>query len=406
MNKIVLVILVAGLVLVAGVVISVPAWASNEQGASKPLVMPQVTPQPDPTPTPAPTSADFAAFAAGLCDTGQPQFELVHELDDEWSFSWDIDDDSDNWSQIPEKYENFVSTFRIERAPYDPDRGRALEWEQVATITGDFSWTGTKDVGEWVYQVSLTGIHAEGESLQCAVPLSWDSVVLRYSEPLTMEDLYRQTQARCAGLVITALEGHGSLEYTEVYWDVGLDLAGSGGAIPFELDFLVEWKAQGEDVWTQAELIDKKRNWDHYGFQDVSVPGSATYRVAVSEIGVGDAESKHWFPCAEPLRYFEVEVETPTQEERAELLAERQILQAEVTRCAREAFTQNMSAEARPVVEKYVDVLVAKLMPSDQGNTDNSELVSYTILVCSLGQENAEPGMGYWAFLLLFDFAW
>ncbi len=402
MNRVILVILAFGLALVAGVVISVPAWASNEQVASKPLVMPQVTPQPEPTPTPT----SFAAFATALCDSGQPEFRKVHQREDSWALSWRVDDDSGEWDEIPAEYQDFAPVFRMERALDNEDGSKSLDFEQLGTVTGSFTWTGPLEVGEWIYQLSLVSIHAGGESLDCAEPLSYDSVFLRYEEPPTEEDLYRYAQTLCGDLVITNLEGIGYLEHTELYWDVDLEHGGGDVFPAFVLAFDIEWRAQGEDAWALEELVayDNRWDWDHYWKGD-AVPGIATFQVAVKAVGFGEDEIV-WTHCPGAPHFTGTEVENFTQEEREMFLAEREILRAEATRCAREALTQNLSPEALPVVEKYVDDLVAKSLSLDQDETDNTNLATYTMMFCSLRQGGATSGVDSWVLLLLFDNVW
>ena len=103
------------------------------------------------------------------------------------------------------------------------------------------------------------------------------------------------------------------------------------------------------------------------------------------------------------MRWQEIDVDSPTLEERAQLEAEQEILIAEATRCAREAFISNISPEALPVVEKYVDELIAQWIPQDQGPWANAELASYTMLMCGLGSGQGSGEMGFWAMMFLFE---
>lgn len=91
-------------------------------------------------------------------------------------------------------------------------------------------------------------------------------------------------------------------------------------------------------------------------------------------------------------------METLTVEEREMVEEERDILLAEALRCAKEAFGKNISEEARPIVNRYVEQVVMEYT----GN-DPSEVVGLTVMMCSLADEDGATGGAGWETFMLLD---
>ena len=405
-------ILATGLLLVVGLALVVPVMADQQDYASSPARLPQATPVPTiapppiPTATPEPAQSDFQEWAGRMCASGQTIIEEVFQDGDRLYFQWYIDDQDGTWMEIPEPYENFYRTFRIERALDDYSAGKDdLGWALVDTVGDEFTWEGTAESGEWIYRIALVEIALGGHRHPCPAPYLWDEVVQHLYLPPTEAEWAEHIPAICAGVEIVDLEGDGYWDDAELYWGITLEDLADSRFYEFGLDFAVEYRPEGGEEWSRDDLIGFSDHWaTGYIWNGPALPGKVTYRVAVTGVnGVGMDEETFPFPCEGELRWREIDVVSPTLEERAQMEAEQEILLAEATRCAREAFVKNISPEALPVVEKYVDELIAQWIPQDQGPWANAELASYTIMMCGLGSGQGSGEMGYWALMLLFD---
>ena len=416
-------LLASGLLLVVGLALGTPVLADNQSPTASPITLPQATPPPSPTPmviptatpepsphitpTPAPDPAsdEFVEWADRMCNWGHVRIEDTIQEGETVFLLWYIDDRNGSWSDIPEKYEDFYSTFQIERA-VDEYKGKdELAWELVTVVLADFIWEGPAESGEWIYRVALVEVGSGNESAPCPTPLNWDETVIHVSLPPTEKEWSAFVPTICADLEVIDFEGIGYWEDTELYWGISAEYL----SLPqprfyeFGLDFAVEWQSEGPEDWHANELIGYSDHWETgYLFNGPAYPGRATFRVAISGINAG-YDREYFFPCQGELRWFELEVDSPTLEERAALEAEQEILLAEATRCVRKAFASNISEEALPIVEKYMDELIAEWLPLGQGPESNAEMARYAMLMCALGSGQGEAEMGFWAFLLLFD---
>ena len=250
----------------------------------------------------------------------------------------------------------------------------------------------------------MTEVSSGDRIARCPKPLLWDITSLSIWLPLTRDEWESYAPTLCANLRITELEGYAYWDAAELYWEVELEEAEAPAFAheDFGLGFAVEWQTAGEQDWTAGALQGESWGWNqgHYWEGEAS-PGRSTYRVAVSGVNAG-LDGQFSFPCSGELNWAFIDFDSPTLEERAELEAEQEILIAEATRCAREAFVSNISPEALPVVEKYVDELIAEWMPQSQGPEANAELASYTMLMCAMGPGQGTGEIGYWAMMLLF----
>ena len=353
-----------------------------------------------------------------MCASGQTVIEEVFHDDErgQMAFVWyieeipQIDDPTDYWDGIPERYENFYPTFRIERAVDDYERGKSeLDYELVDTVVNDFIWEGKGGTGEWIYRIALVEIASDSDRFPCPAPLLWDESVQHISLPITEAEWEEQAPVICAGVEIVELDGSGFWDDAELYWAIDVEALDYDNERYFEffLDFALEYQPKSSEDWKADQLVGYSDHWaTDYVFNGPAYPGITTYRVAVSGVTGYGADDVYSFPCQGQLRWVEIEVSTPNLEERAALEAERGILIAEASRCARDAFTSNISAEALPVIEKYIDGLILEMVPTlvEQGwYGDNSELASSTILICSLSSRQGGGDMGFWAMMFLFE---
>ena len=123
-------------------------------------------------------------------------------------------------------------------------------------------------------------------------------------------------------------------------------------------------------------------------------PGRWRYRVGIINLTVDGAVVQN---CA--TLWAEATVAVPTEQERREREAQRQLLIAESIRCAVAAFAGNFSAEARPVISRIIEQRVKNNF-SDLSTLE--DVASVSIMLCS--SDAASNGFyGYsWALLWLF----
>jgi len=123
-------------------------------------------------------------------------------------------------------------------------------------------------------------------------------------------------------------------------------------------------------------------------------PGSWRYRVGIINLTVDGAVAQN---CA--TLWAEATVAVPTEQERREREAQRQLLVAESVRCAVAAFAGNFSAEARPIISRIIEQRVKNNF-SDLSTLE--DVASVSIMLCS--SDAASNGFyGYsWALLWLF----
>ena len=142
--------------------------------------------------------------------------------------------------------------------------------------------------------------------------------------------------------------------------------------------------------WHSDEQVVDPWSWGAYSeFQVAAAPGRSVYQVAVSAIHLGGQT----FQCPGSLRWAETFVATPTAEERAQIEEERDILIAEATRCAKESLTRNLSDEAVPIIEAYIDRSIADEFSNGYRPDANEELVGITVTMC--GMSKGDSGYGF-----------
>ena len=123
-------------------------------------------------------------------------------------------------------------------------------------------------------------------------------------------------------------------------------------------------------------------------------PGRWLYRVGIINLTVDGAVVQN---CA--TRWAETTVTVPTEQERREREAQRQLLIAESVRCAVAAFAGNFSAEARPVISRIIEQRVRNNF-SDLSTLE--DVASVSIMLCA-GDAASNGFYGYsWALLWLF----
>ena len=405
----------AGILAVLAVVgvIAGAAEASRQPGG---LTTPPAHSPPTATPTPSPpptlTPVEFEEFVDSLCNNshvwnvGAYQFET-----DRLRLDWEVDKYEGPYLGL--RYQGYELTFRIERwaehkmpAPkvYDP-----RPWDLVDDVTNEHTWEGPAEAGDWLYRVGPFSVTHQGQTMRCPGEPAWVETYVSIVVPPTAEELAKFAKNLCEGLEVIDLDGYGEWDETWLYWDTNAhDLAESEEFYElfpiyeeYGLNFRIQWRPKNSVTWRSDEQVYHDRFWWDGGFdwEGAAEPGKSVYRVAVSSINIGGET----VPCKAPLQYTEIDVETPSEEERAEIQEDREVLIGEMGRCAREALTRNISEEALPVVGKYVELLIEEEVGSDYGQDANFDLASLTTMMCALG---SDEGSSSWFLFTLFGFGY
>ena len=163
----------------------------------------------------------------------------------------------------------------------------------------------------------------------------------------------------------------------------------------YDVGYRVERRPDQPDsdtgIWHFVAHVNRDHSWE--GSPE---PGRWVYRVAVSSI----TEEGQTFLCHGNQWWEEVGVKVPTEDELALAAAQREILHAEVTRCAKEAFINNISDEALPIITSYIERTVAEQVAHID---DLDELAGFTVTVCAQGNgaDDGANAVNLWLLLLL-----
>ena len=119
------------------------------------------------------TTAEFDEFVDSLCHDTQVDVDVEYDLET-IELTWDKSPYYGPFTDPP--YRGYSLTYRIERM--DPDSGVQQEyrenWELVAEVTDEFSWTGDVAPGYWIYQVAIYSVsHARAIRQMLPTRLAW-----------------------------------------------------------------------------------------------------------------------------------------------------------------------------------------------------------------------------------------
>ncbi len=385
-------VLVAGLLSLS--VFAVMVIVQNGPSATAPTVLAQSEPEPL-------TEGEFEEFVQDVCNHSGVLLEEFNQSgrnDGDLYIEWAVDEY--RGPHTGPRFDGWKRTYRLERNKV----WESQDWETVEDIKNRRFWKGrTEDGGEWSYRVRVLAVSLGDRTMNCVEPHVSNEAYFHIVQPLTTEETAELRQRICSEFEITYIEGAAEWDVASLHWETnvtsdewfGVD---SENYLDWGLRYRVERQVDGEDTWTivGTEVVDIEL-WPLFGgaWEGDAEPGRSSYRVALAGITV--AEQVH--PCQGELRWSDVvTVETPTLTERAEREAERDILVAEALRCAKDAFTRNVSEEAAPIVQRYVEELV--LGDAGQGH-DPARLVGLTVTMCSFMDGN-DGGSG-WETLMLFD---
>lgn len=253
----------------------------------------------------------------------------------------------------------------------------------MADVHNGRSWEGPVERGLWTYRVSLHAVTHQGRALGCGDEAPYDKGYLEVWLPPTPEEAIEFALDRCGDLRIVGLESFDDWDQVGLVWGTNayeLPFLGESHDHKYEIDFRVQRRGQYTGDWETVGTFERVPAFEHrISWEGTSQPGLSVYRVAVDAVTVGDETV--W--CLGDLHWREIVVETPSVEERMEAQAERDILIREANRCAKEALTANISDEALPTVNKYVEAFVSGGIPEFYGVEANEELAGWTLTVCA-----------------------
>ena len=392
-----------------GVIVSAVAFAligttsaSSPQGVPAAPLMQPVPPTPTLTPPPTPppplTDAELEEFVGSLCNNVQPWWTEVQPSDDRLRLAWDVD--PYEGPHTGPRYDGYGLTFRIERRAEPPT---SKEWRLVANVTDAHEWEGRIESGEWLYRMSLASVTHQGETTECPGGLAWaEEVYVSYFATPTAEELAEFARSLCRELEVVNLAGEGAYDDAYLYWDINANDIDFPSQSPlyeeFGVNFTIRWRPESSGTWRSAEHVTDHFWWDSgYSWDGEAPPGRSVYEVAVSSIRIGGQTVQ----CRAPLRWAQVSIETPTEAERAKAKADRQVLIAEATRCAKESLTRNISEAAQPIINEYVERLIEEEIADNHyyDRDANHELAAFTVMMCGTMESD---GTSIWPFFLLF----
>ncbi len=397
--------------LLAGLLACAPATpAASEQGVETeqvstvaaspqegPTNTPDPTPTPDATPTNAPptprplTQAEFEEFVESLCHNIEFMDPNAHHYGGgrvriEWSVSGYTGP-----HQGPH-YAGYELVYRIHRRVHQDND---VPWVEVADVNGQTTWEGQEPPGDWNYRVHLLAVMHQGMTRKCLGAITIYFVV-HLPVLVSPEDVTNFAKDQCERLEIIGLVGETTPETVMLNWVTNERILppvqqAFGDYAP---NFGVE-RSHGSGPWTPEKVTMPQATW----WEGPAIPGRTLYRVTLLSITVGEQT----FPCQGVLSRAEVLIVTPTLQARAEREREQAILAAEATRCAQEALTGNISAEALPAVNKFVDRLVARAVDRNTGSETNDGLVRFVVTLCASASGD-EGAVALWSLLQLLDY--
>ena len=294
-------------------------------------------------------------------------------------------------------------SFQVERR--NADTAENGDWQALATVVNDYSWTGNAEPGSWIYRVATVEIQANGNSQRCKP--GWVHVSI---DVLTADELVRAAllqsclEAEVYDLRATvAVASNWPDKTLTLQWNAGLYFNDVSDQLPRSdvIHYRVERTGapdRDNSHWQTVAEVANERTWT-----GPANPGRWIYRVAVVKVESGGVA----VDC-EP-RWATTEVRILTDAERARLEQQRSILMKESVRCATDDLTNNLRSSARAVVGEYVEERLGEIFAEMDDNGDETStfhaLVYWTILLCSDDRPSFfgfSPGLS-WAMLLLFD---
>ena len=380
----------------AGLAIAGPA-ATQGDPPQPTLPVRQHVPERTPEPTLAPlTAEELTKLAEGLCEglhVDDPSVEFQGET---LSLDWRIFHDLG--PAVEPYYREFEVRYRIARRQ-DEISEVPWPWELLDEAVSDTRWAGGLDTGRWVYQVVASSVARDGSTFTCENTGGSGRATI-----LNPAGLTGFAGGMCPGLDVHEawLE---SYSMDEDYQNVTLGLAWATYVddrlhiVPpyddYEVGYSIFRKPDGpEGEFPSWELVDRvigEEQW--HGAADA---GQWVYWVAASFVETGGQRAH----CLDPLPVTAtVEIDIPTAAAAALEKEQRAILIAEMTRCAKRNLAANISDDALPIINGYVENIIAGQVEEQDDLDDLSRL---TVLAC-WDDDGAGGGFSPWLLLSVLD---
>ena len=306
---------------------------------------------------------------------------------------------STTWVRTIEPYyREFEVRYRITRRQ-DEISDVPWPWELLDEAVSDTRWAGGLDTGRWVYRVAASSVARDGQTFTCENTGGSGRATI-----LNPANLAGFAEGMCPGLDVYEawLE---SYSMDEDYQNVTLGLAWVTYVddrlhiVPPYDDYDVGYNIfrkpdgpEGERLgWELVDRVTGEEQW--HGAADA---GQWVYWVAASYVETGGQRA--YCPYELPVTAT-VEIDIPTAAEAGLQQERREILVAEMTRCAKRGMTANISDDALPIINEYVENLIAAQVEEEDDLDDLSRL---TVLAC-WDESGAAGGFSPWLFLSLLE---
>ena len=348
-----------------------------------PTVAQEPTPPPPMPPTATPTLDPAAAEAIeavirmeGYCQDGEV-YDLYATVADSgegtgktaslewWSdlLYWDLPD------------EETLAYYRIERQSHDKDAPTGDQWETVATVHSTNLWEGPVTTGHWHYRVRLIGL-VSGDLVHECQQVKWAETEVNVLTP--QEKLAQNCETayinHIGATVEPAPDGQGKT--VTVDWELQFDYYQDYPPPP-EGEVLITYRLErkrstsdgSEGNWERVAEVSDTGTWSGH-----AEPGDWTYRVALVSLQVGDLVAQ----CEKP-QWSHIYVSILTAEELAQEKSDRHILVEQLTTCATDALTTNLTPAAQEVVGRHIERRVAEIT-EDYGSHD---MIPMVVMFCT-----------------------
>ena len=207
-------------------------------------------------------------------------------------------------------------------------------------------------------------------------------------EPLTPDEFHELVGSVCNAVEVRSLRADLDGDTLELDWRTShysgphLGPRYHGYEIGYRIERRREASNDAEANWDLVAEVTYRSRWS-----EPAEPGHWLYRVAVWAI----TKDGQTLQCEGTPDWREIAANVPTAAERAQAEAQRQVLLAEATRCAKVSLTANVAEEALPVVTAQIEAAVAERFAEKEGPEVLMELTELTLTLCS-GASGSDEG--------------
>ena len=270
--------------------------------------------------------------------------------------------------------------YRIERQSHARDAPTGEQWQVVDTVHTTNVWSGPVETGHWHYRVRLIGL-VSGDLIHECQETKWAETEVNVLTP--QEELAHACESTyvyyVAAWVEPTSDGQGetvALEWQlDHYYYHGYTTPPDDAVLTYKIERASDYPGSESNWETVAEVSDKN-TWN-----GPAEPGKWIYRVALVSLQAGDLAAQ----CEKP-QWAETNVLwIPTAEELAQEKNDRRVLAEQLTTCATDALTTNLTPAAREVVGRHIERRVSEIT-EDYGSQD---MIPMVVMFCT----EAEGGL-------------